>query len=289
MGRMWKKLIVTALSVSLLTISLPVEVQAAPTTQQQIDATQQNKNELEEIMDRHEQELKGLKGEQSDLQKKLTQLNSELTAVSNRLAELEGQITEKEAEIAITQQSLAEAREKEAWQYDCMEKHIKFAYERGGLDWLTAILSAESFADILNYATYFENVASYDDKMLEQIIENREFIEAEEARLEQEKQDLDILKANAEAEKSQVNSLIQQVSNSIADYSDQIDDAEAAARAYEAEMKKLNFDKVEIDGLGNVIGWMGGGEKIIAIERKKQSDATEKIAMLKESILKLSK
>ena len=30
-------------------------------------------------------------------------------------------------------------------------------------------------------------------------------------------------------------------------------------------------------------------EKIIAIERKKQSDATEKIAMLKESIQKLSK
>ncbi len=33
-----------------------------------------------------------------------------------------------------------------------------------------------------------------------------------------------------------------------------------------AEMEKLKFDKVEIDGLGNVIGWMGDGEKIIAID-----------------------
>ena len=33
-----------------------------------------------------------------------------------------------------------------------------------------------------------------------------------------------------------------------------------------AEMEKLGFDKVEVDGLGNVIGWMGGGEKIIAID-----------------------
>ncbi len=32
------------------------------------------------------------------------------------------------------------------------------------------------------------------------------------------------------------------------------------------EMEKLGFDKVEIDGLGNVIGWMGDGEKIIAID-----------------------
>ena len=33
-----------------------------------------------------------------------------------------------------------------------------------------------------------------------------------------------------------------------------------------AEMEKLNFHKVEVDGLGNVIGWMGDGEKIIAID-----------------------
>ncbi len=33
-----------------------------------------------------------------------------------------------------------------------------------------------------------------------------------------------------------------------------------------AEMEKLGYDKVEIDGLGNVIGWMGSGSKIIAID-----------------------
>ena len=29
-----------------------------------------------------------------------------------------------------------------------------------------------------------------------------------------------------------------------------------------AELEKLGYDKVEIDGLGNVIGWMGEGDKI---------------------------
>ncbi len=33
-----------------------------------------------------------------------------------------------------------------------------------------------------------------------------------------------------------------------------------------AEMEKLGYDEVEIDGLGNVIGWMGEGDKIIAID-----------------------
>ena len=33
-----------------------------------------------------------------------------------------------------------------------------------------------------------------------------------------------------------------------------------------AEMEQLGYDRVEVDGLGNVIGWMGAGERIIAID-----------------------
>ena len=32
------------------------------------------------------------------------------------------------------------------------------------------------------------------------------------------------------------------------------------------EMEKLGYDKVEIDGLGNIIGWMGDGDRIMAID-----------------------
>ncbi|MCR4907889.1 MAG: YgeY family selenium metabolism-linked hydrolase [Lachnospiraceae bacterium] len=38
------------------------------------------------------------------------------------------------------------------------------------------------------------------------------------------------------------------------------------ALCIKAEMEKLGFDKVELDGLGNILGWMGDGEKIIAID-----------------------
>ena len=32
------------------------------------------------------------------------------------------------------------------------------------------------------------------------------------------------------------------------------------------EMEKLGFDKVEVDGLGNIIGWIGDGDRILAID-----------------------
>ena len=41
---------------------------------------------------------------------------------------------------------------------------------------------------------------------------------------------------------------------------------EGVAKRIKAEMEKLGFDSVGIDGLGNVIGWMGEGDRIIAID-----------------------
>ena len=38
------------------------------------------------------------------------------------------------------------------------------------------------------------------------------------------------------------------------------------AACIKSEMEKLGYDKVEVDGLGNVIGWMGSGDRIIAID-----------------------
>ncbi len=47
--------------------------------------------------------------------------------------------------------------------------------------------------------------------------------------------------------------------------SESCEEKEVAACVKE-EMEKLGFDKVEVDGLGNVIGWMGEGDKIMAID-----------------------
>ena len=41
---------------------------------------------------------------------------------------------------------------------------------------------------------------------------------------------------------------------------------EGVIRRIAAEMEKVGFDKVEIDGEGNVLGWMGHGPKIIAYD-----------------------
>lgn len=239
MRQTMKKMIWTMAAVLGLAISVPSISYASESTQDKIDQAQQDKDELEAIISAHEKELEALKGEQSELQKQLSELNAELTAISEELYSLEGQIEQKEADIALTQENLAKAKATEAWQQECMDRRIQYTYERGADNYFKSLLIAGGFGKLLNLSTYVESVLGYDDKMLEEMIANREYIESEEARLEKEKIELSILKINAEADKSRVAELIEEVSSSMAEYEDQIDAAEEAAKEYEAAMKKL--------------------------------------------------
>ena len=47
-------------------------------------------------------------------------------------------------------------------------------------------------------------------------------------------------------------------------------DEEAHVNRIAEEMKKLGFDKVEIDPMGNVLGYMGTGETLTDPDRYKQ-------------------
>lgn len=234
--------IVLLTAAALFFTGTPFPSYATSSTRQEIEEKEQEKGELENQQQANEQELNNLRGEQKNLKGQLQDLNEQLTAVSDNLAELEEKIRNKEQEITDTTQALEQAKVREAWQYECMEKRIQYAYEKGQDNVLDIFFSWEGFAKYLNLTTYTERIAEADDDMLDQIIENRKFIESEEVRLQQEKEELDYLKLQAETEKSRVSGLISQASSRMADYADQISDAEAEAREYEANLKKLEED-----------------------------------------------
>ena len=241
MGNARKMKIAAFMAVVMLAGSVPV-ISGATSTQDQLDAAQHERDELEQQHQETTDKLDGLKEEQKTLTGELNALNRQLTEISEHLEELEGQIRDKQQEIEEIRAALEAAREKEAWQYECMKVHIQMMYEQGDSMYLEALLSVGSLADFLNFNEYFEQLTLYNQKLFEEYAANREYIEGEESRLLQEMAQLEQLELDAEAEKSKVSGLIGQTSRVIAKYSDQIEDAEAQARAYEAEIKEKEKD-----------------------------------------------
>ena len=215
-----------------------IKVEATSSTWQQIQKEQEEKNNLQNQLNEENDNLENLKGEQNSLKGQLNNLTGQLTEVSNNLSDLEQQIADKEQEIADTQASLEEAKATEAWQYECMVIRVRDMYERNETCYVYALLNAKSFDKLLNAADFFERIAAYDQKKLQEFEENRKLIEEEEARLQAEKTELDSLKVAAETEKSKVSGLISQTSNSIAKYAGDISEAEQRALAYEQEIKQ---------------------------------------------------
>lgn len=229
----------------ILLCSIPTFPRAAnsgKTTQEQLDEALQEREDLQNSLDADAEELEDLKDSQSDLKKDLKSLNDQLTQVSENLEELEHRIDEKESDIEIAQQELASARETEQWQYDCMVKRIQYMYEVGQMDYLDMLFSIDSFGDILNFTNYMSAITEYDSNMLADYEATRQYIEEEEARLQQELLELADLRQAAEEEKSRVAGLVSQTANSVARYGDQIEAAEEEVRNKEAELKKMDED-----------------------------------------------
>lgn len=214
----------------------------AVTTQDRLNEALKDKDEIKDRLDSKNDHIDDLKDTEAGLQSDLKDLNAQMTAVSSKLEELEGQIADKEEAIRITGEEIEEAKETEAWQYDCMVKRIQYMYESGETDYLELLFSAQSFSDFLNYSDYFSAIADYDENMMAEYEATRQRIEEEEAKLLQEKADLDDLYLAAETEKNKVSSLISQTNSNIQKYGDKIATAEEEARAYEAELKKKEED-----------------------------------------------
>ena len=212
------------------------------TTQQQIDQAQQEKDELEAQQQANQDNLNDLKTEQGELQVRVGELNGRLEEIGDNLQTLEQNMADKQVEIEATRIALDDAIATEEWQYECMVIRVRDMYERGDQDFISAILGARSISEMLTAADFFEKIESYDQKKLEEFKANRAFIEEQKARLEMEEAELESLQAEALEQQNMVTGIISETRDVISVYADQIEDAEAAALAYEAAIKAKEAD-----------------------------------------------
>ena len=236
------KAVAVLLTVTMYFSALPCFDSYAETTREKLEKAQQQHEETKKNLNETKENIDDLNDVKHSLQGELAQLNDQLEEVSNNLADLEGRIEDKEAEIEQTQSDLEIAKQLEADQYAAMKKRIQFMYEKQDFMFAEMIFSAKNFADLLNKNDYIESLSAYDKKMKDELEATRISIEDTEARLKDEKADLDKLHEDVVAEQEKVTGYVNATASSIKNYSGQIKDAEAVAAAYEAKAAEEEAD-----------------------------------------------
>jgi spore germination cell wall hydrolase CwlJ-like protein len=212
--------------------SISTPVYAKKTTLELLQEAKEEKEKTENAKESKENQKQSLEITKNSLIGQLSSLNDELAQVSTNLEGIESDIAAKEQDIEDTQAALEEAISIQDAQYANMKLRIKYMYENGGTsNYVSVLLSSESFADFVNKSDYIDRINQYDQKMLERFKQTRKEVEEKKAQLESELEDLNDLKAEVEAEKMKVSTLVIQTSENVSSYSNQIAEAEATIDA----------------------------------------------------------
>lgn len=239
--------LVFSLVLGFMCTSLCTVVKAEPeTTSEKIKKAEELKKTTEEMKEATESKKDGLEDQKRVLESYLEELNNNLSEITENIGDIEDQIEIKREEIKEVQRQLDEAKEQEVRQYELMKKRIKFMYERGDSSMLTTFFSARSYTDFLNKAEYVSIIEGYDKKMYENLIDIRNEIEDEEAKLKAEEEQLHALYEQARTEEAKVNNLVSSTNGSIAKTDGQISAAELEEAAYEAELKAQEENLAEL-------------------------------------------
>lgn len=203
----------------------------------QINAAEDEKKKLQQGLTDIKKMKEELEKSKDNLEAYIVQLDANLNTVSEKIAELQSTIERKAADIEAAARELEAAQETEQGQYEAMKVRIQFMYERGDNFYLEAILGAESFGEILNRADYFEELAAYDRRKLEEYMLNRQMIELCKEQLEQEREILEEAKAVQEAEQANLEELINAKERQITAFESDITNKEAAIKQYEEDIE----------------------------------------------------
>ena len=212
------------------------------TTQDKIDQKTQQKKEMEGVLDDTADNVDYLRSAQASLHDQLEELNEQLEEVSIEVEELEEQIILAEADISRIEKELTEAREKEDEQYNSMVIRTRDMYELNENSYFTAIISAGGLGDMLNTADYFEKIANYDRRMLNELKATRTLVQDKEEELRAQRAIILGLKQSAEEKRITVQELIEKTTNTISQFGDQIAAEEKKALEYEKAIREQEKD-----------------------------------------------
>lgn len=201
-------------------------------------------------IDEAKQQGDELEAQKDAVQAEQAALSAELNQITKDMAEAQENLDKKTEEIKQTEEELVQAQVEENTQYQNMKKRIKFMYEHGDTSYLEIMMASESITEFLNKADYVKQLSEYDRKMLEEFQAIVAEVEAKEAQLKVEYEEISALREDLLAKQGEVEQIMASNQLEIADLEKQIGDnakllADLIAKA--EEEKRIAAEKAAAD------------------------------------------
>lgn len=220
------------------------------------------------------QQISQIENQQAALQQEINALDAELVQILVDIDVIKDEIAAKQAELKQAQEDLKVAQEEQQRQYAAMKKRIVYMYENGNISIIQALIEADSFTDMINRVTYFNEVYTYDRKLLEEYKQIVLEVENLIAQVEEDEAELEEIKISYEEQQAELESTISEKRASMDNFDSQLADAKALAARYRNTIEEQNRIIAQQQAAANQNSSVGSGNS--SSSNKNESSSSNK-------------
>lgn len=196
-------------------------------------------------IDEAQQKADALEQQKSTAEAEKNSLNTQLNTILGEMEDAQTKLVDKQTEIEKAEEALVQAKVEENTQYQSMKKRIKYMYENGNSQVIELLMESENIGEFLNKAEYISQISEYDRDMLDEFQAVVKEVEAEEAALQTEYEELEVLRDDLLVKQSNLESLLSEKNLQISDLEKQIGDNAALLQDLiaQAEAERLKQEQ----------------------------------------------
>lgn len=196
-------------------------------------------------IDEAQQKADALEQQKSTAEAEKNLLNTQLNTILGEMEDAQTKLADKQTEIEEAEEALVQAKVEENTQYQSMKKRIKYMYENGNSQVIELLMESENIGEFLNKAEYISQISEYDRDMLDEFQAVVKEVEAEEATLQTEYEELEVLRDDLLVKQSNLESLLSEKNLQISDLEKQIGDNAALLQDLiaQAEAERLKQEQ----------------------------------------------
>lgn len=196
-------------------------------------------------IDEAQQKADALEQQKSTAEAEKNSLNTQLNTILDEMEDAQTKLADKQTEIEEAEEALVQAKVEENTQYQSMKKRIKYMYENGNSQVIELLMESENIGEFLNKAEYISQISEYDRDMLDEFQAVVKEVEAEEAALQTEYEELEVLRDDLLVKQSNLESLLSEKNLQISDLEKQIGDNAALLQDLiaQAEAERLKQEQ----------------------------------------------
>ncbi len=196
-------------------------------------------------IDEAQQKADALAQQKSSAEAEKNSLNEQLNTIIGEMEDAQAKLADKQTEIEKAEEKLVQAKVEENTQYQSMKKRIKYMYENGTSQVIELLMESENIGEFLNKAEYISQISEYDRDMLTAFQEAVTEVEEEEAALQAEYEELEVLRDDLLVKQTNVETLLSEKNIQISDLEKQIGDNAALLQELiaQAEAERLKQEQ----------------------------------------------